>query len=94
MKIILAAVALTIATPALAQTSAPADSHANHAPAEPMGQAGHAGGAGSEHEGHDMQSECSCCAKMKADGKEMECCDKAAGEAGDADPHAGHNMND
>ena len=89
MKMILAAVALTIASPAVAQTSAPADPHANHAPA----QQGQSGGSTSDHAGHDMQGEC-CCAKMKAEGKKMECCDKPAGAAAEADPHAGHNMSD
>lgn len=91
MKMILAAVALAIASPAVAQTSAPADPHANHAPAQ-QGQAGPSGGSTSDHAGHDMQGEGSCCAKMKAEGKKMECCDKPAGAAAEADPHAGHNM--
>ena len=82
MKMILAAVALAIASPAVAQTSAPADPHANHA--------GHQQGS-TDHAGHDMQGEC-CCEKMKAEGKKMECCDKPAGAAAEAVPHAGHNM--
>ena len=88
MKMIFAAVALTIATPAVAQSSAPADAHANHAPAEQQGQAGHSGSAASGQAGHEMPGECPCCATMKAEGKKMECCDKPAG-ASEADPHAG-----
>jgi len=88
MKMILAAVALAIASPAMAQTSAPADPHANHAPAEQQGHAGHAGG-GTEHEGHAMDGDC-CCGKMEADAKTMACCDDPAEAAGQADPHAGH----
>ena len=90
MKMILAAVALTIATPVVAQSSAPADAHANHAPAEQQGQAGHSGSAASGQAGHEMPGECPCCATMKAEGKKMECCDKPAG-ASEADPHAGHD---
>lgn len=91
MKMILAAVALTIATPVFAQTSAPADPHSNHAPAEQQGHAGHSGSPGTDHAGHEMQGECSCCAQMKAGSKKMECCDKSAGAAAEADTHAGHN---
>lgn len=82
MKMILAAVALAIASPAVAQTPAAPNPHANHA--------GHPEG-GADRAGHDMQGEC-CCEKMKAEGKKMECCDKPAGAAAQADPHAGHNM--
>lgn len=91
MKMILAAIALTIASPAVAQTSAPAGPHANHAPAQQQGQAGQSGSSSTDHAGHDMHGE-GCCAKMKAEGKKMECCDKPAGAAAEADPHAGHNM--
>jgi hypothetical protein len=91
MKMILAAVALTIATPALAQGSASADPHADHAPAQ---QPGNAEGSREGHEEHDAEGECACCAKMKAAGKEMECCDTAEGASSEADPHAGHNMSD
>lgn len=90
MKMILAAVALTIATPVVAQSSAPADAHANHAPAKQQGQAGHSGSAASGQAGHEMPGECPCCAKMKAEGKKMECHDKPVGPS-EADPHAGHH---
>lgn len=103
MKMLLAAIALTIASPALAQTAA-ADPHAGHS-----GHAGHTGHAmpaapasgqtpaADPHAGHDMSGDCckkaadgkmACCDKAKADGKKMECCDKAASK----DAHAGHDM--
>ena len=82
MKMILAAVALAIASPAVAQTPAAPNPHTNHA--------GHQQGS-TDHAAHEMQGEC-CCEKMKAEGKKMECCDKPAGAAAQADPHAGHNM--
>ena len=89
MKMLLTAVAMMIASPALAQ-SAPVAAHAGHS-----AQSGHAGPAGQSnapapdpHAGHDMSGgmmDCckkgadgtmACCAKMKAAGKAMPCCDK------------------
>ena len=109
MKMLLAAVAMMIASPALAQT-APADAHAGHAAhaaqAAPGGHAGHTAPATDPHAGHDMSGgmmDCckkgadgtmACCAKMKAEGKKMACCDKPAASASSgADPNAGHTMN-
>jgi hypothetical protein len=84
MKMLIAAVALTIASPAFAQT---ADPHA-----------GHGTGHGSSHEQHKSCCEQKdadgtrkdCCEKM-ADGKAMDCCAKHAKKTG-GDAHAGHDM--
>lgn len=92
MRMMLAAIAMTVASPALAQNAAPADAHAQH------GTAAHAQHTG--HAGHDMGGCCekdakgkmACCEKMKANGKEMTCCEKPAAQAPAADPHAGHDM--
>lgn len=93
MKLFLAAVALTIASPALAQ----ADPHAGHGGA---GHEGHAPPAGAQkdapadpHAGHDMKGCCEgkgegkmdCCAKMKAEGKKMACCDKMGTSAAEGE---------
>ena len=97
MKILLAAIALTIAVPAAAQTAQPAaDPHAGHTMPADHSQHGDKSG----HEGHE-----NCCEQMKADGKKMECCDEAKAEGGKmnccekhaakkgaADAHAGHDM--
>ena len=98
MKILFAAIALTIAIPAAAQTAQPAvDPHAGHTMPADHSQPGDKGG----NEDHK-----NCCDQMKADGKKMECCDEAkakgskmaccdkkAAESGStADPHAGHDM--
>ena len=92
MKMFFAAVALAIASPAVAQDAAGADPHANHAPAAEQRTAP-ANGAHDAHRGHQMQGQC-CCEKMKAEGAGMDCCDKSAAVEGaaEADPHAGHNM--
>lgn len=76
MKILLVAIAM-IAAPAIAQTAAPA----------PMDHSGH--NMPGDHKGDEGKD---CCAGMKADGKKMDCCDKAAAKTGIADPHAGHDM--
>lgn len=66
MKMMLAAIAMTIASPAFAQTAAPADAHAQHSPqTDTTGHAAHAGRADG-HERHDMAG--GCCEK-DADGK-------------------------
>ena len=96
-----------------APAAAHADHSAHAARAAPSGQAAHAGHsstpAADPHAGHDMSGGMDCCkkdangtmaycAKMKAEGKAMPCCDKMkAGEkkasaAVDADPHDGHKM--
>ena len=115
MKMLLTAVAMLIASPALAQT-APTGGHAGHGghaahaaqatPAAPHAHAGHTAPASDPHAGHDMSGgmmDCckkgadetmACCAKMKAEGKKMACCDKPAASASSgADPNAGHTMN-
>jgi hypothetical protein len=84
MKFIIAAVALTMGSPALAQS---ADPHAGH---------GTAHGTGKEQ--HQKHEDCcakkadgarkACCDKAE-DGKAMECCKKH--QTG-ADAHAGHGM--
>jgi hypothetical protein len=84
MKILLTAIALTIAAPAFAQ-AAPADAHAGH--------------DGAKHEDHHgdccekgADGKMACCEEMKATAKKMACCDKEAGKDKAADAHAGHDM--
>ena len=95
MKMLIAAIAMVIASPAISQTAAVAD-HADHAAqSAASGQAhtGHSDSPDSDpHAGHDMvggKMDCcekapdgtmACCAKMKAEGKTMPCCDKAKAE--------------
>ncbi len=105
MKLMLAAIALTIASPALAQT-APANPHADHAAqtmqAAPVEHSEHGTTSGADpHAGHEMAGGCceqgadgkmACCDMMKAEGNEMACCEEAPAEPPAADPHAGHDM--
>ena len=105
MKLMLVAIALTIASPALAQT-APANSHADHAAhtaqAAPADHSAHGTTSSTDpHAGHEMPAGCCekmgdakmpCCEKMKAAGKTMDCCAKMGEGSDAADPHAGHNM--
>ena len=96
MKMLFAAVALTIASPALAQ-AAPAGNHANHAATTgKVAPAANSGAAANPHAGHNMAGGMAgmmdCC-KKKADGTMAGCAmmngsGHAAGAA--ADPHAGH----
>ena len=79
MKMLIAAIALTIASPAFAQT---ADPHAGHGKAHEQ----HKDCCPKKADGTRQD----CCAKMK-DGKKMACCDKPAKQTG-GDPHAGHDM--
>ena len=95
MKMLIAAIALAIASPAFAQ-SAPMADHAEHSAQEATpGQADaghHPETASDPHAGHDMSAgkmDCcenaredgmACCAKMKAEGKAMPCCDEAKAE--------------
>ena len=100
MKMILTAVALAIASPAIAQAAPQADPHAGH-----VGHSAHQAGSG-EHSGHkpdtghkDHKGCCDkspdgrmeCCEKMAAEGKRMACCEKHGKSAPAADPHAGHH---
>lgn len=100
MKFLLSAIALTIAVPAAAQTTAPAaDPHAGHSmPADHSQHQGQQKGSA----GHDDHADCcehksadgkkmGCCDKAKAEAGKMECCDKMA-KKGSADAHAGHDM--
>ena len=88
MKMLLTAVAMLIASPALAQ-SAPVTANAGHAASGHVGPSGQSKApAPDPHAGHDMSGgmmDCckkgadgamACCAKMKAAGKAMPCCDK------------------
>ncbi|HEY9554078.1 hypothetical protein [Allosphingosinicella sp.] len=81
MKTLIAAIALTIAVPAAAQTTA--DPHAAHKTTE------HEGHEKGQHEGHMMD----CCKDADGNGK-MDCCE--AMESGEADEskagHEGHQM--
>lgn len=107
MKMLLTAVALLIASPALAQT-APAGGQAGHAiqatPAAAGSHSGHTAPVTDPHAGHDMSGDkmdcckedadgaMACCAKMKASAKKTGCCDKPAASDTNGDPHAGHDM--
>jgi hypothetical protein len=82
MKIILGAIALTLAVPATAQTAPVADPHAQH---KGMDHSQHKAGE------HDCKE---CCEKMKQQGGKMECMDKkgeakTSSSAGQQD-HQGH----
>lgn len=93
MKMLIAAIALAVASPVLAQT-APAMGHADHAGHNAASEQAHTGHqdapVSDPHAGHGMaggKMDCcekaadgtmACCAKMKAEGKAMSCCEKAA----------------
>ena len=85
MKMLLTAIAMMIASPALAQT-APAAAHADHAAhaaqAAPSAQAAHTGHSSTPapdpHAGHDMSGSMDCC-KSGPDGT-MACCAKMKAE--------------
>lgn len=103
MKTIISALALVLAVPAAAQTTAPvAPSHSEPAQHGGMNHAQHQGHQGmdhSQHQGMDHsqhQGTCckgedhqACCEKAKADGKAMPCCQDGSGKPGQA-PAAGH----
>ena len=92
MKFFIAAIAMTIAIPAAAQTAQTADPHAGHQmPADHGkhdGKAGHEGKDCCDHKTADGKM-MDCCEKAKAAGGKMECCEKHAKAA---DAHAGHDM--
>ena len=94
MKMLLTAIALTIATPALAQTANPATAHAGHG----QTSAAKAKPSTDPHAGHNMggmmnaQAMMAHCEKMKAEGKTMDGCDMQGGSKAKANPHAGHEM--
>ena len=92
MKIFLAAIAMTIAVPAAAQTGQPvAPGHAEHDQhGDKTGHEGHMKCCEGMADGKKME----CCDKAAADGAKMACCDKRVDEAGAADEHAGHDMSD
>ncbi|MGQ0590245.1 MAG: hypothetical protein ACT4N8_12065 [Sphingosinicella sp.] len=80
MKIIMTAIALAIAAPAMAQAGAQ-PSHAQH-----QGNAQHQGhdqAQHGQHQGHGQhqQGHAGCCADRNGDGR-MDCCERMA-EAGD-----------
>ena len=77
MKILIAAVALTIAVPAAAQTGQAANPHAAHQGDHGKHGTDHGKHGGSGHEGHK-----NCCEHKTADGKRMDCCDKAKAAGG------------
>ena len=77
MKILLGAIALTLAAPVAAQTAPATDPHAGHAQHQPSG-------APAEH-----KMDCDCCDKAKEGGKD--CCDKHAKEhAAEQGSHSAH----
>lgn len=91
---LLTALVFAIASPAAAQTAAPAEQHQGHA------QDHHQ--KGDEHSGHKMDGKCceeiaggktmDCCEKMKKEGKKMPCCDhhESKSEAGAHEGHGKH----
>lgn len=87
MKIFIGALALTLAVPAVAQTSPAADPHAGHTQQKAMDHSQHKGMDHSDHQKgkHDCME---CCDKMKQSGGKMECMDKK-GEAKPAAPASG-----
>mgnify|MGYP000970496853 CR=1 FL=1 len=107
MKLLLIAVAMATAAPAVAQTAAPANPQSNHAghPAPVQGQhAGHGtaaaqAGQADPHAGHAMADCCrrdangrmTCCEGMSG-GDGRGCCAGRGSEGRPADPHAGHDM--
>ena len=104
MKMLLTAIALTIASPVAAQTAGPADAHAGHAAGQSaqhgQPEGNHASHAGAdEHAQHKMDGKCcdkmadgkmmDCCEKMKAAGK-MPCCDHKQEKSGAQGGHSHH----
>ena len=95
MKMILTAIALTIATPALAQTAAPAHAHAGHHAQAGPAKAQPPAGPHAEHKmGGMMSAEAmkAHCDKMKAEGQKMDGCAMHGAAKAQGDPHAGHDM--
>ena len=101
MKMIFAAIALTISAPVAAQTADPhaahsASEHAAHKAAEHAAHQGH----GADHDKACDHKQMDCCKDADGDGK-MECCEKAdeaacakmhSGQAAGHGGHAGHSM--
>lgn len=94
MKMLLSAIALTIASPVLAQTTTPTDPHAGH---NAQAKAPEAGPSANPHAGHDMtgmkdgRAMKAHCEKMKAEGKAMKGCEMHSKPDPKAHPHADHN---
>jgi hypothetical protein len=79
MKILMAAIALVIASPAVAQPAPAAQpDHGRHRQGHPQGHAQH-GQQPAQHQGHAGQGD--CCADRNGNGR-MDCCEGMA-EAGD-----------
>ena len=76
MKILIGAIALAFAVPAVAQTAPAADPHAGHAQQQAVDHSQHKGMDHSQGK-HDCKE---CCEKMKQQDGKMECMDKK-GEA-------------
>ena len=86
MKIVLGAIALAFAVPAVAQTAPATDPHAQHQ-AMDLSKMDHSQHAGAKHDCKE------CCEKMKGKDGKMECMDKkgdAASAAPSASAHEGH----
>ena len=85
MKMILGAVALTLAAPAFAQAGPATDPHAGHAQQQDMDHSQHSGAK------HDCKE---CCEKMKGKDGKMDCMDDEAGKTAaptaPAQTHSGH----
>lgn len=108
MKLFFVAVALATATPAVAQTAPPANTHANHAGHSAQQNGGqHAGhgtpgaqsGQADPHAGHAMAECCRrdangrmACCEGMASGNGRGCCAGQRQQGQPADPHAGHDM--
>lgn len=90
MKMFVSAVALVVASPALAQT-APAQPHQGHAQHQQHGQPaqhqqqGQHQQHGQGHGEHQPGRHCACCADRNNDGR-MDCCERHQSESG----HQGH----
>ena len=95
MKMLLTAIALTIATPAFAQAAPSAAAHAEH---HGQVQTANAKAPADPHAGHhmggmmDAQAMKAHCEQMKAQGKTMDGCAMHKGSAAKANPHADHKM--
>lgn len=86
MKLLIGAIALAFAVPAVAQTAPAQMDHSQHqagsAPAAPGhgDHGGHQMPQGGSHEGHSMKD--GCCADKDGNGK-MDCCEKMAAKKDD-----------
>jgi len=87
MKIIIAAIAFTIAVPATAQTApAPQQDHSQH---QQHGQQDHDHSQHGEHQQGQHEEHGGCCADRNGNGR-MDCCEGQAGRPAAPSGHQGH----